>query len=155
MFFFVERIAEASWMFESTHLREWSSRQIDMHNEVTKWCSCSLALHPDSAQRWKFEDTTNPKNHSTTVRKYLPSGATSHPEVRHTGLPSPRSQTNGRLHDRRQRRCDKCHGSSPFTNQREIPIDLFAFLPSTSQTRHVNETAQCNSSRMDDDDDDG
>ena len=76
-----------------------------MHNEVTKWCSCSLALHPDSSQRWKFEDTTNPKNHSTTMRKYSPSGATSHPEVRHTGLPSPRSQTNGRLHDRRQRRC--------------------------------------------------
>ena len=89
MFFFVERIADASWMFESTHLREWRSRQIDMHNVVTKWCSRFSALHSESTVGWKFEDTTNPKIHSTTVRKYFTSGATSHPEIRHTGLPYP------------------------------------------------------------------
>ena len=32
-----------------------------MHNEVTKWCNCSLTLHSESTQRWKFEDTNNPK----------------------------------------------------------------------------------------------
>ena len=103
-----------------------------MRNEVTKWRSCSLALHPDSAQRWKFEDTTKQKNHSTTLRKYFTSGATSHPNIRHTGLPSsPRSQTNGRLHDKSQSRGDKYHESSAHTN----PL----------RSKSERQTAPCNS----------
>ena len=90
-----------------------------MHNEVTKWRNCSLALHPDSAQRWEFEDTTNQKINA----QILHFGATSHPKI-HTSLPSsPRSQTN-----KRQSRCDKCHGSSLLTREK-TPHPLISSPP--------------------------
>ena len=120
MIFFVERIAESVLMSEFTRRVSGARAKNDKRTEMTKRCIRDTSL--DSTQRRDAQARQNQKKINCNAKKRFPLRVPLPLRESPHGVPSsPCPRATGRLHDKRQRRCDNAMGAvHPSTRRARV-----------------------------------